>query len=419
MLMKFLRKIIAERPRCDCARAVARGKQAFDQMEFHAAIDLLGAVSRHCGLDADGQYMLGAALVHAGRFKEAEAALKLALEMQPNNLQATKMLAMRHLLDGNWSLGFRLYESMRHEAMRRAPLDQPDVNRDWLRFIDHVLAGIPAWQGESLQGKRILVWSEHGRGDAIMTLRLVSELRDRHGASEIAGVSDMAEKCLFEAAGVSTFFELRADWKPAPEAYDFHCSIFSLLNLLGVTVDNIPGRVPYLKVPPEKIAQWRERLAGVAGLKVGVVWGGNPAVPFDRIRSVSLTTLAPLRGLPNVGFVSLQKDGPARKELQSADFPMADMMDDCVDFIDSAALVENLDLVIAVDSAVAHLAGAIGKPVWLMNRHESEWRWLRNRENSLWYPSMRIFNQTEPRDWGPVVGSMAAELRSLATTQKP
>jgi hypothetical protein len=412
MLVRFLKSLLTERASScrKCRGLAARGKAAFDAMEFQSAADLFGRAHAHCGLDAEGLYMLGAALIHDGRLDEGEPPLQAAIEAQPDNLDAKKMLAMRHLFAGDWTRGFRLYESMRHAAMRSSPLSKPDLNRDWLRIIDHVLGGIPPWRGESLAGKRIIVWSEHGRGDAIMTLRLVSELLIRHGASEVAGLSDMAEKCLFEAAGVSRFFELRTDWKPAAAEFDYHCSIFSLLQLLGVTVDGIPGRVPYLRVPPEKIADWRERVAEIPGPKVGIVWGGNPAVPFDRIRSVSLATLAPLFSVPDVSFISLQKDGPARAELQSTDFPLVDVMDGCADFMDTAALIENLDLVISVDSAVAHLAGAIGKPVWLLNRYESEWRWLRGRDDSVWYPSMRIFNQTEPRNWVAVIARMANEL---------
>lgn len=416
MLIRFVKKLFAERPaaRCGCGALVTQGRAAFEAMEFQTARDLLERAYAHCGLDAESMYMLGAAMIHAGRLIDGETFLRGALNAQPDNLDARKMLAMRHLLGGDWVQGFRIYESMRHAAMRRTPLDKPDLNRDWLRVVDHVLAGIPPWRGDSLAGKRILVWSEHGRGDAIMTLRLLPALREIYGARDVAGLSDMAEKCLFEAAGVSAFFELRMDWKPALDDFDCHCSIFSLLHLLGVTVDRIPGEVPYLKIPPNKLAAWRERVANIVGPKVGLVWGGNPAVPFDKIRSLPLAKLAPVLATPNVSFVSLQKDGPARAEVQAAGFPLIDMMDDCADFMDTAALIDNLDLVIAVDSAVAHLAGAIGKPVWLLNRYESEWRWLRDREDSVWYPGMRIFNQTEPRNWGPVIERMADELRVLA-----
>lgn len=406
MLGRFLKSLVS-------GKAAARGEAAFSAQDFCEAADFLRRAQAQRPLDADGLYMLGAALVHCGNLDEAETALRAALELQPDHADAQKMLAMKVLFSGDWLDGFRLFEAMRHNAMRRDPGWKTDPNGEWLRCIDHVLAGIPAWRGEPLAGRRILVWSEHGRGDAIMTLRLLPELRTRYGATEVVGMSDLAEKCLFEAAGVSRFFEARWDWKPAPGDFDVHCSIFSLLHLLKVTPASIPGRVPYLRIPEVRTRAWRARLAATAGPKVGLVWAGNPIMPLDRLRSLSLTQLVPLLGLSGVTYFSLQKEGAARDELRNSRFRIIDMMDQCQDFLDTAALIENLDLVISVDSAVAHLAGAIGKPVWLLNRFESEWRWLKAREDSVWYPCMRIFNQTAPRNWAPVIDRMADELAGL------
>ncbi len=393
---------------------MAQATAAFDDLDFTAAHDSLRRAESAGGLDADGLYMLGAAMVHRGQLAGAEEMLLAALEQCPDNLDAQKMLAMKHLFAGDWIEGFRVYERMRHRAMRSAPTGKVDTNRDWLYFIDYVLADIPPWRGEPLAGKRILVWSEHGRGDAIMTLRFLSVLRDRFGASEVAGMSDAVEKCLFQAAGVPRFLEVELDRKVPAADFDFQCSLFSLLSLLQVRPDAIPGKVPYLRVPGQRSAAWRARVPTGRNLKVGLVWGGNAGAPFDKLRSVPLTAFAPLFDLQGVDYFSLQKDGPRRGDLDPQRLPMTDLMDDCVDFLDTAALIESLDLVISVDSAVAHLAGAIGRPVWLLNRAESEWRWLRDREDSVWYPSMRIFNQTEPRNWAPIIGRVASELALLA-----
>lgn len=413
MLGGFLKRLFEDGAQEPREVRLARARAAFEDMDFAAAYECLRREHRN-GLDAEHLCMLGTTMLYRGQLRDAEKALCAALELQPDNLETQRMLAMKHLFAGDWIEGFRLYEGMRHKAMRATPDDKPDNNRDWLRFIDHVLGDIPPWRGEPLVGKRILVWSEHGRGDAIMNLRFLPLLRERLGAIEVAGMSDHVEKCIFEAAGASRFLELDLDDKPTSAHFDFQCSLFGLLHLLRVQVDALPGRVPYLSVPEDRRAIWRSRVRSGGNLKVGLVWGGNSLASFDKLRSLPLASFAPLFDLPGVDYFSLQKDGPRRDELDPRRFPMVDLMDGCADFMDTAALIQCLDLVVAVDSAVAHLTGAIGWPVWMLNRYESEWRWLRDRERSVWYPSMRIFNQTEPRNWTPVIERLASELRCVA-----
>ncbi len=203
--------------------------------------------------------------------------------------------------------------------------------------------------------------------------------------------------------------------------FDLHCPLMSLPRAFGTTLDSIPAATPYLAADRARAAAWRPRLAGLDGLRVGLVWAGGQRLDSpelaatDRRRSVALGTLAPLGEVSGVSFVSLQKDGPAA---QAAHPPpgmvLHDFTADLHDFADTAPLVDGLDLVISVDTAVAHLAGALGKPVWLLNRFDTDWRWLRDREDSPWYPTLRQFRQPNPGDWTSVVGRLRDALQRLA-----
>ena len=204
--------------------------------------------------------------------------------------------------------------------------------------------------------------------------------------------------------------------------FDVHCPLMSLPLALGTTLETIPATVPYLAADAPRVAFWRQRLAALPGRPVGLVWAGAPrrhhpdAHAIDRRRSMRLEHLAPLAAVPGVSFVSLQKgDAAAQARLPGVGLQLHDFTTELNDFADTAALVAALDLVIAVDTAVAHLAGALGKPVWILNRFDAAWRWLLGREDSPWYPTARLFRQPAPGDWDGVVGevreSLAASIR--------
>jgi hypothetical protein len=203
-------------------------------------------------------------------------------------------------------------------------------------------------------------------------------------------------------------------------AFDLHCPLLSLPGAFGTTLDTIPAVTSYLAADPALAADWRERLAGLDGLRVGLVWAGGQRLgprlaAVDRRRSITLDTMAPLGEVSGVNFISLQKGEPA---VQAASPPrglaLHDFKTDLHDFADTAALVEGLDLVISVDTAVAHLAGALGKPVWLLNRFDTDWRWLLNRDDSPWYPTLRQFRQPAPGDWNSVIRGARDALQRLA-----
>jgi ADP-heptose:LPS heptosyltransferase len=192
--------------------------------------------------------------------------------------------------------------------------------------------------------------------------------------------------------------------KPVP-AYDMHCPLMSLPAVLGVAPAHFADTVPYLRAAPDDVAAWQARLAHLPGRRVGVVWAGNPAYPADRKRSVKFATLAPLLDAPGVSFVSLQLGEAAAEAAGRFAFDAAPFIGD---YADTAAAIEALDVLISVDTSAAHLAGALGRPVWLLNRADTDWRWLLERSDSPWYPSMRIFRQTAPGDWGAVIEQVRA-----------
>jgi glycosyl transferase family 9 (putative heptosyltransferase) len=207
---------------------------------------------------------------------------------------------------------------------------------------------------------------------------------------------------------------------PLP-AFDCYCPMMSLPRILGTTLAAIPADVPYLSADRTRIASWRNRLAGLSGLRIGLAWAGNPNLDDDRQRSIPLDRLAELAGVAGVAFVSLQKGETAMQtgSLRSG-MVVHDWTDELDDFAETAALIENLDLVISVDTSTVHLAGALGKPVWLLNRFDTCWRWLLDRNDSPWYPTLRQFRQPQRDDWSSVIKNVRAALeRRVAENSRP
>ncbi|MBV8634553.1 MAG: hypothetical protein JO002_08700, partial [Burkholderiaceae bacterium] len=233
-----------------------------------------------------------------------------------------------------------------------------------------------------------------------------------------AAVIVYSHRVLVKILLTMTSMVVDADHGVSVDAFDCHCSMLSLPYLFKTTVDTIPAEVPYLRLPPKAGERWAKALASRPGLKVGLTWAGSRHTARDRLRSVPLQEFAPLMAVPGVQFVVLQKDDESREQMRALDWPMIDWMDECDDLLDTAALVDQLDLVISVDTVIVHMAGALGKPVWLLNRYESEWRWLTEGETSPWYPSMRIFRQAAMHDWHSVIAGVAKELCKLSATRE-
>ena len=340
--------------------------------------------------------------------------LEETLLAAPDEPAVTQTLGFAHLFAGHWREGFRIYER-RHHSMRYHP--EFAGAKVWIDYIDRALAAVPAWTEGPCKARRLLLWTEQGMGDAIMLMRLLPVLRADHGVETLTVLCPPPLASFRDACDDVSFIVADESWQARPGQFDAQCSIMSLPHLLDMTPDPIPGTVPYLRVPAAARAAWQERANRLEGLKVGLVWAGNPRLTLDTLRSIALQQLQPVLDCKGVSFVSLQKEASARDELRAGGWPLTDWMDECDDFMATAALIDALDLVIAVDTAAVHLAGALGKPVWLLNRFESEWRWGRDQDTSPWYPSLRIFNQTESRNWGPVIQRLAGELSQLAASR--
>lgn len=390
--------------------------------------------------EPEAHYLLGVSLLQLDRVEEASASLQRALALNPGFAEAHHSLAMLLRGQGRWD------ESLRHfdRALALAPdaaetrlgkalvlllrgqfaegldlfesrLDQPSAPAvaSWLSLLAR-RPDKPFWNGEPLHGRRLLVWVEEGLGDCLMMMRYLPLLAQR-GAHGLVILADPSLERLMQAVP-NVARVVHSAGPQLLDDFDVHCAIMSLPRLFGTRADSIPATVPYLAQPPAKLIERLARPAAIGMLQVGLVWAGNQAFSKDRLRSLTLSQLQPLMRVPGVQFVSLQK-GPAAAEAGALGWPLLDCMDDCADFLDTAALVSQLDLVISVDTAVAHLAGALGKPVWLFNRWGSEWRWQLDREDSPWYPSMRLFNQAAPGDWTPTIAGMAQALAQLAGPQ--
>jgi len=350
---------------------------------------------------AAGENNLGIALQEAGRHDEALEHFDRALALDPELQEAQWNWMCAPLLAGDYATGLPRYEQRfaigthAERAMKATMLSTFDA--------------IPRWHGEALgEERRLLLWSEQGAGDTLMMLRYLPIVAQRWQttpalACEPALVSLVQSSFTDVGAIHAKGRDQRLD------GYACHCPLMSLPLICGTRIDGIPRQIPYLHVPVATQERWRPRLAELPGLRVGIVWAGNPALPKDALRSLPLSVLAPLFEVDGVRFVSLQI-GESARQLAASGLAVANWMSECTDYLDTASLVANLDLVIGVDTSVAHLAGALGKPVWLLNRRESEWRWLLGREASPWYPTMRIFNQPRHGDWGAVAADVAAAL---------
>jgi tetratricopeptide (TPR) repeat protein len=356
---------------------------------------------------------LGLALVDMNRHADALSSYDRALALKPDSVEGHWNRALCLLQMGRLDAGWREYEwRFRRKRNQSAPR----------------AFAAPLWLGDApLDGKTILLHAEQGLGDTLQFCRYAS-LVARLGAQVVLEVQPELMRLLAPLDGVA---QLVAQGQPLP-AFDYHCPLLSLPLAFKTEIATIPGTTPYLVADPEAARQWGARATHAAGdaLKVGLVWaGGNrPHAPElrknDARRSIALERLLPLFDVPGVQFFSLQKGPPAQqlaalRELHEAGRRIVDLTDEIVDFADTAALVANLDLVISVDTSTAHLAGALGKPVWILNRLDTCWRWMLEREDSPWYPDVRLFRQRALGDWDSVILDVrdALAARAAATAR--
>jgi tetratricopeptide (TPR) repeat protein len=356
------------------------------------------------GATAENLTNTGIVLKLLGRYREAAAAFGRALTCKPDDPSARFALAFLHLTLGEFAAGWPLYEA-RFEV--RA-LGNP---------ARHFTA--PRWNGsEPLEGKSLLVHAEQGLGDVIQFCRYLPLLAAQ-GVLVVFEVMPSLKPLLRTLPGA---IRLVSRGEPLPPV-DYYCPLLSLPLALNTRLDTIPAQVPYLTAEPERVSHWTARLRALPGLRVGIAWQGNPDVEkliWARGRSIPLALLEPLAQLPGVSLVSLQR-GPGLQQLRNVPFAgrivdLSAELDRGQDaFLDTAAVMAGLDLVISSDTSVAHLAGALGRPAWVVLAASSEWRWGLEHSHSPWYPTMRLFRQTADRDWAVVVAAIMEALKVLAS----
>jgi len=369
---------------------------------------------------ADAITNLGTIHELEGRFDEALATYEKALKLHPDHVNLHFHRAGLWLLLGRWTEGWPEYE--------------------W-RWKTPKMPGYgfhqPRWDGSALTGRTILLEAEQGLGDAIHFVRYAALVKER-GGRVLLQCDPVLTHLLAGVPGVDQLFPRGAELPP----FDVYMPLLSLPAIFRTTPSNVPASIPYLKTDPGLVEQWRRKLkvhcrvGGVFGthrdelvgsedsthptntFKVGIAWQGNPTFLDDNLRSMPLKCFAPLAAVPGVQLISLQK-GPGTDQLQSlnGDFSVVDIGDqlDAANrsFVDTAAIMKSLDLVISSDTSVAHLAGALGLPVWVALPFVPDWRWLLHRPDTPWYPTMRLFRQTRRGDWDGVFQRMAAELNEL------
>jgi len=369
-----------------------------------AAVDAAARALRLEPGPADRHFNLGVALAEAGRPHDAVAAYDAALARAPDHVDARWNRACLQLLTGDFGRGWAGYEVRWRRS--GAPVRR---------------LGPPLWRGEPLTGRTILLHHEQGFGDTLQFCRFVPEVARRADPAAILLEVPRELAGLLRDSLAGPGVDVVEAGAVLPR-FDAHCPLLSLPLALGTELATIPAAVPYLRAIAERVAAWSARLGPPDGtVRVGLVWAGSASLGqaddhrLDRLRSVRLGALAPLAAIPGVRLYSLQKGPPAGELAAFAGaLPVVDRSPDLTDFAETAACIAQLDLVISVDTAVAHLAGALAKPVWLLSRFNGCWRWLTGRADSPWYPTLRLFRQAAPHDWSGVVAHVADELAALA-----
>jgi tetratricopeptide (TPR) repeat protein len=369
--------------------------------ELEDGVKLLQQAAQRQPANAETLTTLGVLLSLQAKWREAVALHEQAVALNPEHVRAHCNLSYALLIQGNFERGWREFDWRWKlpRAQQLPPLPQP------------------FWDGADLDGKVILVHLEGGWGDVFQFIRYVELIAGRGGRVVVPG-QKFFTPLVATCPGLERLLPAEAPW---PE-FSVQTSLLNLPRLLGTTVETIPARAPYLFADRELVEHWHSKLSAIRGFLVAINWQGNPQFGWDRYRSIPLGFFEPLSRVEGVRLISLQKGhGAEQLEALQDRFPVA-TLDPRRDetsgpFMDTAAILQNLDLLITSDTALAHLAGAMGIPVWIALSSAPDWRWLLDREDYPWYPSMRLFRQSVPGDWREVFARISRELAKLALTK--
>jgi Flp pilus assembly protein TadD len=350
---------------------------------------------------ADAWNGLGVALERCGRIEDATQAYARALALEPTHTVARLNHAETLLLSGDFESGWKAYES-RLDFLREAGTPIAEHAPRWKPGARRSDGSLP----------RVLLITEQGLGDALQFVRYAAVIR-REAAGVIVRAPDAVRRLLATAPGVD---EVIGPNDPAP-THDFSIPATSMPLALGTTLESVPALVPYLTPAPTLFRSWAERLDPSRGLRVALAWAGSPRHSHDASRSIPLAVLHPLSTVAGVQWFSVQK-GPGAEQLATRPtWPIADLGPELEDMSDTAAALAHMDLVITVDTSVSHLAGAIGARTWTLLAHPPEWRWLLNRRDTPWYPTMTLFRQRDVDQWQPVVARVRHRLERLVCSK--
>ena len=341
---------------------------------------------------------LGVLLAELVELEEARCCFIKALDLAPQNKEAKFYLALVLLKQGEFQSGWEAYESRRALEGFRPNMERVSSLR------------CPEWRGQPLSGRSLLICAEQGLGDSLQFFRYIQAIEEFGGYITFVCPNPLVR--ILRANTTANVIEQ----VPSDATYDYYCFLMSLPFLLDTRLDSIPAKVPYLYAKRALTQEWQTKLGGDGKLKVGLVWAGKCRESIflalaDSRRSIHFSEFGRLLDASGAQFYSLQKGEAATQALEAIeDGRLTDWTEHLDDFADTAALIANLDIVISVDTSVAHLSAAMGKPTWILSRFDGCWRWLQNRDDSPWYPSVRLFRQSQRGDWNEAIASVAAAL---------
>lgn len=412
--------------------ALAVALQQSGQLE-EAVASFRGAIALR-STDADVHYNLARTLFSLGRYDEATAAYRRTIELAPLDFEAHNNLGTVLQMHGHLAeaaacfeatLGLQPQSAEAHRNRALLRLLRGDFAQGWpeyeWRWRMHNVASPnyrqPRWEGQPLAGRTLLLWPEQGFGDVIQFVRYAALVKAL-GARVLLACPAALRALLATAPGIDRVVTDAAD----EEHVDYQIPLLSLPAVLGTSLETIPASVPYLFAEPERIAHWRGAFSEIEGFTVGIAWQGRPQFTGDVYRSIPLACFEPPARVEGVRLVSLQK-GPGHEQLAPLAerlriVDLAESLDQGGDaFVDTAAAMMNLDLVVTSDTSIAHLAGALGVRVWVALGYAADWRWLIDRRDSPWYPTMRLFRQSRLGQWDDVFADMARELQLLSASE--